>query len=265
MGGVGQRERATQNRIVKLFRDRLEYIYLGKLHDQANKNIDEGRLREYLHRQGYSPELIRRAINLLLDVVRIPDLYYANQGVYGLLRYGAAVKEDASVHTQTVKFINWEEPYENDFYLAEEVTIIGAHAKRPDLVLYVNGIAMAVIELKRSIVSVSEGIRQNLDNQSTDFIRPFFATIQLVMAGNDTEGLRYGVIDTAEKYYMEWKEDQKATDPLSPIINGLIQEEGYKIDKNLISLCHKERFLDIIHNFIVFDSGRKKICRHNHT
>ena len=73
--------------------------------------------------------------------------------------------------------------------------------------IYVNGIALGVLELKRSIVSVSEGIRQNLDNQKKLFIQPFFTTMQLVMAGNDTEGVRYGTIETPEKYYLTWKQD----------------------------------------------------------
>ena len=75
--------------------------------------------------------------------------------------------------------------------------------------LYVNGIALGVLELKRSTVSVAEGIRQNLDNQKKEFIQPFFSTMQLVMAGNDTEGLRYGTIETPEKYYLTWKEDER--------------------------------------------------------
>jgi type I restriction enzyme R subunit len=81
-------------------------------------------------------------------------------------------------------------------------------------VLYVNGIALGVLELKRSTVSVSEGIRQNLDNQKKIFIEHFFSTMQFVMAGNDTEGVRYGSIETPEKYYLGWKED-------SPIENLL--------------------------------------------
>ena len=189
MSGVGEREKVTQNRVVKLFRDKLNYIYLGNLHDRENSNIDEERLKEYLSSQGYSDELIRRAINSLTDAAKKPDLYYANKEVYSLLRYGASVRENVSVHNQNVKFINWEEPHKNNFYIAEEVTIRGEHTKRPDIVLYINGIAVCVLELKRSIVSVSEGIRQNLDNQTDDFIKPFFSTIQLVMAGNDTEGL----------------------------------------------------------------------------
>ena len=116
--------------------------------------------------------------------------------------------------------------------------------------LYVNGIALGVIELKRSSVSVSEGIRQNLDNQKKDFIRNFFTTMQLVMAGNDTQGLRYGTIETPEKYYLEWKEE---------IENGY----SHKLDFHLSRVCNKARFLQIIHDFIVFDAGIKKTCRHN--
>jgi predicted metal-dependent hydrolase len=115
-------------------------------------------------------------------------------------------------------------------------------------VLYVNGIAVGVLELKRSIVAVAEGIRQNLDNQKREFIRPFFATVQLVMAGNDTEGLRYGVIQTPEAYYLTWKEPSEIENPL---------------DRAVSQLCRKERLLEVIHDFIVFDAGTKKACRHN--
>ena len=90
----------------------------------------------------------------------------------------------------------------NDFYIAEEVTI---KHKRPDLVLYINGIAFAVIELKRSTVSMSEGIRQNLTNQRPDMIMQFFATIGWSWAGNDSEGARYGTTGTPEMYYLPGK------------------------------------------------------------
>ncbi len=263
MSGVGQRERVTQNRIIELFKSKLGYKYIGNLYDQDNTNIDTTRLRKYLQKQEYSDELIRRAVNTLLNASTKPDIYYANKDVYSLLRYGVSVQENVSVHHQTLKLIDWEKPYKNDFYIAEEVTVKGEHTKRPDVVLYINGIAVCVIELKRSIVSVSEGIRQNLDNQTNDFIRPFFSTMQLVMAGNDTEGLRIGVIDTPEKQYIEWKEDDKAADALSLHIKELSTDEGYKIDRHLISLCQKERLLGIIYNFIVFDGGTKKMCRHN--
>lgn len=263
--GVGERERITQNRIVGLFRDKLKYTYLGDRTEYENSNIEEDKLKAFLKKKGYSKELIRRAVNSLIAASKLSDTKIANKEVYTLLRYGCSEREDVSVKNQTIQFIDWTNPYENDFYIAEEVTVIGNHDKRPDIVLYINGIAVAVLELKRSTVSVSEGIRQNLDNQSDDFIRPFFATIQLVMAGNDTEGLRYGVFETPAKFYMQWTEEDadRAPDELSAKIRELSENEGYKVDKHLISLCQKERLLDIIHNFIVFDGGINKICRHN--
>ena len=80
-------------------------------------------------------------------------------------------------HYETVRLIDWETPGKNHFRFAEEVTVSGENDKRPDIVLYINGIAVGVLELKRSTVSVSEGIRQNLDNQQRLFIRPFFSTV----------------------------------------------------------------------------------------
>lgn len=177
-------------------------------------------------------------------------LYYANKEVYRLLRYGVKDKEGAGHQKETVWLIDWNNPEANDFAIAEEVSIKGENKKRSDIVLYVNGIALGVIELKRSSVSVSEGIRQNLDNQKKDFIRNFFTTMQLVMAGNDTQGLRYGTIETPEKFYLEWKE---------PLENNY----DYKLDFHLSRVCNKARFLQIIHDFIVFDAGIKKTCRHN--
>lgn len=113
-------------------------------------------------------------------------LYDANREVYGLLGYGVNVRPEIGEQNITVWLIDWENPANNDFAIADEVTVAGIHDKRPDVVLYVNGIALGLLELKRSTVSVAEGIRQNLDNQKKDFIRPFFATVQLVMAGNAT-------------------------------------------------------------------------------
>src|SRR3989441_11667511 len=176
------------------------------------------------------------------------SLYDINKAVYGLLRYGVQIKPEAGENTQTVWLIDWKNPLNNYFAIAEEVTVKGEHTKRPDVVLYVNGIALGVLELKRSVVSVSEGIRQNLDNQQKFFIQPFFTTIQLIMAGNDTEGLRYGVIETPEKYYLTWKEESESENLL---------------DRHLIQLCEKQRLLEIIHNFVVFDAGVKKLCRPN--
>ncbi len=251
MSTVGQIERATQNRVVKLFREQLGYRYLGNWEERPdNSNIEEVDVHRFLKRQGYSDALISRALYELNRVAgdQTRSLYDINKTVYSLLRYGVQVRPDAGENTQTVWLIDWKNPLKNDFAIAEEVTVEGEHAKRPDVVLYVNGIAPGVLELKRSVVSVSEGIRQNLDNQKKFFIQPFFTTMQLIMAGNDTEGLRYGVIETPEKYYLTWKEE-------SAIENLL--------DRHLTQLCDKQRLLEIVHNFVVFDAGVKKVCRPN--
>ena len=235
---VGQVERKTQDRVVKLFSEKLDYTYLGNWHDrEGNSNLEETYLRQYLKRKGYSDDLINRAVTGFIKAIgnQVDKLYYVNKEVYSLIRYGMQVKENIGENNQTVKLINFDDPYDNDFYIAEEVSIKGERTKRPDIVLYVNGIALGVIELKRSTVSISEGIRQNLDNQTSNFIRPFFHTMQMVMAGNDTEGMRYGTIETKEKYYLTWKEDDKATDALSKEIEKLSFDEEYLILRFYVS------------------------------
>lgn len=249
---VGQLERKTQNRIVALFRDRLGYDYLGNWEERENNsNIEEELLRSFLVRSEYSKRLIDRAVAELKKVAgkQNVSLYDLNKEVYGLLRYGVKVREGLGENYQTVWLIDWEHPENNHFAIAEEVTYRGNRIKRPDIVLYVNGIALGVIELKRSIVSVSEGIRQNIGNQRTEFIQNFFSTVQILMAANDTEGLRYGTTETTEEYYLAWKEP------------GLESES--RLDRNILQFCKKDRILEIVHDFIVFDSGIKKTCRHN--
>ncbi|MBE0535047.1 MAG: type I restriction endonuclease subunit R [Phycisphaerae bacterium] len=252
MSQVGQKERKTQNRVVRLFKDDMKYQYLGNWEErEENSHIEEGLLRSFLKdKQGCTDTLIDRAIRELQRVAgdQSKSLYDINKEVYSLLRYGVQVREDVGDNKQTVWLIDWKAPSENEFAIAEEVMVQGNHKKRPDIVLYVNGIALGVLELKRSTVSVSEGIRQNLDNQKEFFIKPFFTTTQLLMAGNDTEGLRYGTIETPEKYYLAWKEPSDVENPL---------------DRYLLKLCEKERFLELLHDYIVFDRGIKKICRHN--
>jgi type I restriction enzyme R subunit len=257
MSAIGQRECSTQNRIVALFRDRLGYDYLGDWIDRVeNRNIEIDLLSRWLSGK-YHPDLIQRAIAELRreagNQAAIP--YEVNQSVYKLLRYGVKVSSGPGQPFQTVRLIDWGQPLNNHFAIAEEVTVRnpdGGATKRPDIVLYVNGIALGVLELKRSTVSVYEGIRQSLDNQKGMFIRPFFATMQLIMAGNDTEGLRYGSTETGEAYYLEWKEPNEAVD-----------QPPLKLDRDIIHLCGKERLIELLHDFVVFDAGIKKLCRPN--
>lgn len=266
MSNVGQLERKTQNRLVKFFKEQLDYDYLGNWeYREGNSNIEKDLLTKWLKGRGISDALITRTLRQLDTAAALGEgkkLYDANKDVYRLLRYGVKEKEGAGELNQTVWLIDWKNPEANDFAIAEEVSVKGEQlspkTKRPDIVIYVNGIALGVIELKRSSVSVSEGIRQNLDNQKKAFIRNFFTTMQLVMAGNDTQGIRYGTIETSEKYYLEWKEPEGAGClPLAQVATET------PLDKHVAQLCDKKRFLQLIHDFIVFDAGVKKTCRHN--
>ena len=256
MSPVGEREILTQRRVVAFFRDALGYAHLGDWRDRAgNANVNETVLTGWLERRGYDERLITRAMHELQKAAAVGGnrtLYDANRAVYDLLRYGVKVRPEAGEQTVTVRLIDWERPLDNDFAVAEEVTVAGPNPRRPDLVLYVNGLALGVLELKRSTVSVAEGIRQNLDSQKPEFIRSFYATVQLLMAGNETEGLRYGVIETPEKQWLRWKEaDTLPAAGDNPLLRGLGQ------------VCRKERLLEIVHDFVVFDAGVRKTCRHN--
>ncbi|MEJ1337236.1 MAG: HsdR family type I site-specific deoxyribonuclease, partial [Candidatus Sedimenticola sp. (ex Thyasira tokunagai)] len=273
MSQVGQLERTTQNRVVALFQKQLGYGYYGDWQERAdNSNIEKSYLRDWLIRQGVDETMANKAIRKFKRAAAVGDgkkLYHANQAIYSDLRYGVKVPQGQGKQDKTVWLIDWATPLNNDFAIAEEVTVRGDNTKRPDVVLYVNGIALGVIELKRASVGVDEGIQQNLDNQKKAFIRDFFTTMQLVMAGNDSQGLRYGTIETPAKHYYHWKEENPAYNPAVDdrrrkyLSADDIESVDELLDFEIIQLCNKRRLLEIIHNFIVFDAGIKKLCRHN--
>ena len=254
---IGEPERSVQNRLVALFKEKLKYEYLGNYeYRTCNRNIERKFLFDYLmSTKKWSGDEAKRAITKLeKEAYCTPqNMQEKNEKVYSLLRYGVNVSPDVGTKKITVNLIDWEHPDKNQFYIAEEVTINSStpdsFTKRPDLVIYVNGIALAVMELKRSKVSVHDGIRQTIGNQQENFIRPFFSTVQLLFAGNDSQGLYYGVIDTPEKFWLRWKE------PDASIPNEL--------DRSVTQWFNKERLLEMIHDFLVFDAGVKKVCRPN--
>ena len=248
---IGHPERHTQNRIVKLFQEQLQYDYLGNWEERTtNSNIEESYLQKFLQKQGYKEVLVNRAITQLRTTANNynESLYTNNKNTYSLLRYGVNVLADAGENYQNVQLIDWKNPEANHFAIAEEVTVLCNREKRPDIVLYVNGIAIGIIELKRSTVSIGDGIRQNITNQQKEFIQSFFSTVQFVFAGNDSEGLRYGSIGTEEKFYLQWKE-------------GDSDEGMYQVDKYICKMCNKQRMLELMFDFVLFDGGKKKLPR----
>ncbi len=246
---VGQIEKATQERVINFFQAVLWYNYLWNWEKEERKSpIENDLLKSNLTKRWYSEKIIDKAIYELEKIAlnQTKSLYDINKEVYSMLRYWIKVKEDVGENNITVWLIDWKNIDNNHFAVAEELTYKWHNTKRPDIVIYINGIALWVIELKRSKVWVSEWIRQNLDNQKEIFIKSFFSTIQFVMAWNDTEWLKYWCIETPEKYYLSWKEE-------SDIANIL--------DRSISQICDKNRFLELIHDFIVYDWWIKKLCR----
>lgn len=253
-------ERLTQNRVVQRFTapvptGGLGYRALGDWHQRENsRGIETALLRDNLATRGYTPAQIGAALQKLetaADSTGI-TLYAANLRTYQLLRYGVPVQTVAGQAHETVHLIDWANPEANDFAIAEEVTLKGGYQRRPDIVLYLNGLAIAVVELKRSSVELADGVRQLITNQEEIFNKGFFSTVQLVLAGSDSQGLRYGTTGTPEQFFVDWKdEDPGAADGSS----------GVLLDRPLAQLCSKARMLDLIRNFIIFDAGQKKVPR----
>ena len=253
-------ERSTHNRVLELLAASTSSGGLGyrRLGDWAkrdnNRCIEAEVLKANLVARGYSEAHVSAALQKLLaasDTTGV-TLYQANLRTYQLLRYGVQVQIAVNRPNETVKLIDWENPDANDFAVASEVKLSGGYERRPDLVLYVNGLAVVVVELKRSSVEVADGVRQLITNQEDIFHKSFFSTVQLVLAGSDSQGLRYGTTGTPEQFFVEWK-DERPEDS-----NGAA---GALLDRPLAQMCDKSRLLDWIHNFMIFDAGQKKVPR----
>ena len=234
--------------------------------DILAKKLNEINSYEYKgEKYKFSASTIGQAIKDLNEDL-VTGLISTNEKIYDLLTLGKSYQEnmvDGTKRSFDIKYIDFEHPENNDFYVTEEFSVLRMNGKdyaRPDIVLFVNGIPLAVIECKDASVPIIQAISQNIRNQKPDYIPQLFKFIQIVMAANKNE-TKYTTCGTPDKFWSTWNEQyvEKQNELLDKTVIG---RQVTKQDRDIISLFEKERFLELIKDFIIFEAGTKKICRY---
>ncbi len=270
----------------------------GRLSNVLLENI----LREQLKRINHIPfkggeylfseENIQSAIQKIKNV-KYDGLLKTNEKIYNLITLGSSFEqtiEDRS-SSYTLNYIDWENPANNVFHVVAEFSVecmSGTGTARPDILLFVNGIPLVVIECKSPNVDVKEGVSQNLRNQGAEFIPQLFTYAQVVLSANKNRAM-FATVGTNLEFWSVWKELDEADEAIHSCVNkplsaehkdrlfsgdfaqarqhfDEIESEGGRSvteqDKCLYSLCRPPRLLEIVYGFIIFDSGIKKIARY---
>lgn len=236
------------------------------LKDTLAKKLNEINSYEYKgEKYKFSASTIGQAIKDLNEDL-VTGLISTNEKIYDLLTLGKSYQEnmiDGTKRSFDIKYIDFEHPENNDFYVTEEFTVLRMNGKdyaRPDIVLFVNGIPLAVIECKDASVPIIQAISQNIRNQKPDYIPQLFKFIQIVIAANKNE-TKYATCGTPDKFWSTWNEQyvEKQNELLDKTVIG---RQVTKQDRDINSLFEKERFLELIKDFIIFEAGTKKICRY---
>ena len=222
-----------------------------------------------------------------LERVKLDDgIIKASESIYANLLCGRAVVEfiDGRKTSPQMRFIDWENPANNAFHVAAEFEISEDANRRPDIVLFVNGIPFAVIENKKPSVAVDAAVHQMIRNQQGGQTPRFFLFPQILVAAN-AQSVKYGTILTPFEFYSVWKERDADDDfeaAVSRSVNAPVRAETVvqigedllrarfvqtprtitEQDKGIYSLLRPERLLDLVRNFIVYDNGVKKITRY---
>ena len=220
-------------------------------------------------RYKFSQSSILKAVDELAGISLNEGLMVANERITNLLLLGTSLEEnleDGTRRSFSFKFIDFENLQNNDFYVTEEFEVSRVSQsdaqkhRRPDLVLFINGIPIVVIELKKSSVSFENGIKQLEKEQGKDEIAHLFKYIQLTIAANGS-GARYGTTGTAFKFYSVWKEQDEAKAKES-LKSAIKDREVSALDMTLFALLSKDRLLRLVRHYIVFDKRMKKVCRY---
>lgn len=244
----------------------------------------------------FSNANIEKAVQELRDIP-FDSLITTNEQVYDLITLGKSFEQTIQGYTRSfsLKYIDWENPKENVFHVCDEFVIERRHShqtRRPDIVVFVNGIPLAVIECKRPDKknSIKEGISQHIRNQSADEIPNLFVYSQLLFSISQNQAM-YGTAGTPLKFWSVWKENYSDEDKkrLDHSINKKLGDKniqrlfterddwqknkmlelmsaGKRVpsvqDKTIFSLLKPERLLEITHSYVVYDNKIKKVPRY---
>jgi type I restriction enzyme R subunit len=230
-------------------------------------------LQEFLHHQSFvyrgkltpfSGRSIGKAISDI-DAPLVSGLMSASKAIYDLLLSGNSYEEelfDGGRQSFDLKFIDWEHPENNIWQVTDEFSVERANGKyaRPDIVLLINGIPLVVIECKKSGIDVEKGVVQNIRNWQPHYIPHLFKFAQIVMAMNPNT-VKYGTCGTPSEHFSIWREkdyqwQQEKCHNVSP--NGQVIEQ----DKAMVSMLSRDRLLELVRYFILYDNNVKKIARY---
>lgn len=267
----------SQDRMIRLLQ-RLGYEYVSradaeKLRGSKKRVLFKNELAEFLSKQKFTYGELERQFSVAsidkaiaaLDIPIHNGLALTNKNIYDLICTGISLEQtllDGSIRSFDMDYIDFKNPERNTFQVTDEFEMERANGKfaRPDVILLVNGIPLVVIECKKSSVDVKQGIRQNIRNWQPDFIPELFKFAQIVVAANPNT-TKYGTCGTPEKFFVSWKEDDQKWLQNQYEICGMGDKPNEQ-DRLLISLFNKERLLDIIKNFIIYDNNVKKVARY---
>lgn len=249
----------------------------------------------------FSEQNIENGVLAMRNIPMEGGYLSGNEAVYNLLTLGKAFEQsiDGDKKSYTMRFIDWDRPERNVFHVTEEfaVTRTGmADTYRPDIVLFVNGIPLVVIECKRPDIkgALDQAISQHLRNQKDDGIRGLYLYSALLLSIGNSYGA-YATTGTPAKFWTKWKEmfiteaeENEYGQKLHQLVNTPLDEKqkahlfGDRFryvrahfdaleqenilpteqDRYLFGMCRPERLLDLIHNFTIYDGGIKKLARY---
>jgi type I restriction enzyme R subunit len=212
----------------------------------------------------FSAKNLAKAISSI-DVPLNEGLGNSNQKITDQLLLGNAFEEvlsDGVRKSFSINYIDFQNVENNVFHFTEEFVVDRTiknektKTRRPDLVLFINGIPIGVVELKRSSINTSQGISQMIRNQRELEIPQLFKYVQITLAGNN-HAPKYATVNTSKKFYASWKEESELD------LSGLVKDRmASELDKTVHSLFSKDRIVELIHSFILFDAQVKKITRY---